>query len=353
MQVANGNNASLAVMNDALFDVRMNRETRIYNLEEQIRQCRAQIVSSMKELASLKNGSDEEIQLNDYQLQGFFDKHPGVCFDVLDDRVSLLARNQSVYFHTKRGDEYGADINNDVVYITLPIYNFKMSFMKSGNVVGEALNPNCGLVKDCFHPHAQKSSGDQMTFSGMCQGNNHFISEYASLTCDGKLDGASFIRLMHRAVLWLTTVNIGDTYGNVLAQSTDRTTGLGNDDKNLIIRIMNGEAQSESFPLLDRAFHRLASYGSDHVLNILWMQSIMNELDSFFFSVQALECAVQIDAQMLLREERAAFEMLRNVQLESQKRADPVRCRVKLASWRSGRTGTSFREAHPELFMDL
>lgn len=355
-------------MNKLLFGSGTSPEHRINTLHNSIKDYKEKIINALHEISLLSNEKNKHRTITGADLAKFYSEHPGTKFYVSEDRVSLIANNQSVYFHTRRGSDNGDDINNDIIYATLPVYNFRLDFLNSGNVEGEAFAPYGNVGKRPLHPHAQYQQASSSKFATMCQGNNRFISEYYDLVVEGKLDAASFLGLMHRASLWLTTVHLGDTYGNSLAKPNHRPDYPENpEDRKTIIDIMNGQESYEAIPvetdhdeyaverikrILTDIHSSYEEYEFEWIKHILWMRVCMGRLGNLIPSPGALEDAIAVDTNIIMGTSSVTLTGLLRRSFYDRSRSDPILCRKKLASFRymSGRT---IREQHPDLFINL
>lgn len=340
-------------INASFFAAMTNPQQRIHELERNIYCAKATIFDSLREIENLRHESSDKRLLDADRLETFLENHPGVTLQYSEDGITLLASCQSVCFHTARGEKYGKDINNDIIYFTLPIYNFKLRFTKSGNVSGQALPPNSPWIGKPFHPHAQRSTPASKSFSTMCQGNNRFIDEFSNLVNSGKLDGAGFLDLVRRAVIWLTSVHIGDTYGNSLGKPT-RVPEFPAEDGNLFVDIMNGVRDELDVHFLRNARDRLDDYSYNWLKHILWFYAVESRLRSWYGSGDLLGDAVMNDVNVFNEYGYRVFSWV-NTGPSSPlcKRADPVLCREKLASWRYASNAQTFGEKFPELFIDM
>lgn len=139
-----------------------------------------------------------------------------------DGKLILFSENQSVAFHTRR-ERNAVGENNDIIYVTLPLYSFNLVFYPDGKMVGSA--EKSGTLEEVWegsgrisygHPHTRHSSSSR-TFASVCTGNNRFIQDWSAMRHGGIMDGNNTLRILSQAAIWMETANISDMYGTYLA----------------------------------------------------------------------------------------------------------------------------------------
>lgn len=209
----------LTKVNSRFFPKATIRENEI---EEEIRKIKAELKEKLTTLNSLRS-SKQDPGLTKNSLEAFFKHHPAMRL-AFTDTVSLSSNNQGMCFHTER-EHNRNNINNDIIYVTLPLYGFKMDFLPKGKVKGEAVV--MPIIAETYpdlenlvpgHPHATHVSSDPV-FRGICQGNNDFIVKYAQLSNDNIIKSSDYLEILSRAAIWLETVNLSDMYGTLLIET--------------------------------------------------------------------------------------------------------------------------------------
>lgn len=200
-----------------------NSEMKIRNIEAKIRKARAKVLILMRELEAAKSGPAIR-PIDENALAAFFARHPAMRIEYEDGIISLLSENQCVAFHTRRGSN-SVGRNDDIIYVTLPLYGFRLDFHPDGCVSGSALKSEVlqsvgGKYISVFgHPHATKPRADSSRFKSICNGNNRFIQDWQSIMSAKSLSGPTLLRLLSQAAVWMETVNLSDMYGTYLVEN--------------------------------------------------------------------------------------------------------------------------------------
>lgn len=189
-------------------------------IKDKIRAARDNLLNLMRDLEIARaRPAIQPVSLE--ALESFCATHPAMTIRADNGVISLLSKNQSVAFHTARGrNSHGQ--NNDVIYVTLPLYGFRLDFHPDGKVSGcamksEDLQRIAGEQIHSFgHPHAT-NSGSGLSFQSICNGNNRFIQDWHRITKANSLSGPVLMRIMSQAAVWMETANLSDMYGTLLA----------------------------------------------------------------------------------------------------------------------------------------
>ena len=203
--------SSLSSFNEIFFP-QNSIEKSIEKAEEDIKLLRHQLFEKMKMLNSLKSSSSTSV-ISKNALFNFYNKHPGMhlLYDQNSNILTLKSDKTALNFHTKRGrNKYSC--NDDIIYCTLPIYEYSLQFMPDGNVVGKVSGDHT-----TGHPHVVMQGG---IFHQICAGNNRFITDYHNICCDNRgKDGNELMILMEMAAIWLESANLSDMYDTKLCDN--------------------------------------------------------------------------------------------------------------------------------------
>lgn len=201
-------------------------------------------------------------------MNNFIKNNPS-AYMVWDEELCLLTTDQSVSFHCIRNKIGG--YNDDIVYVTMPVYSFKVSFLMNGCMKIASTRHENFLKKDTLsdiirsidngtygHPNAISSKskeGGLYNFTSVCSGNNTFISDYRHFIRNPS--PAEWLAILNRIMTWLTTANLHDMYGTPLW----RTVYLSD-------WYFSREARefSERFFSLMQEKHRTKSFSREHML---------------------------------------------------------------------------------------
>ena len=192
-------------------------------LQKKVDELKAALVKAIEDLTSMPDESENRM-FTEQMLSGFFDKHPA-CRIVFDDNLILRSMDQSVRFHTRRvNDEC---INEDVIYATLPVYGFYLTFKQDGQIIGRSDSmKELGLyggvlerTRDRNYGHPNASIGSRSaSFENICTGNNRYTNEFRDLCSSGQFyDGRELLRILGKAAIWLESANLDDMYGTKMS----------------------------------------------------------------------------------------------------------------------------------------
>ena len=197
-------------------------------LQKKVDELKAELVKAIEDLATMPDAPENRM-FTERTLSGFFDKHPAFRL-VFDDDLVLKSLDQSVRFHTSRVND--KSINEDVIYATLPVYNFSLVFKRDGQIIGrsdgmkddalyDGLSGRAGGGDSRRYGHPNASMGSRSaTFDHICAGNNRYPSEFRELCNSGQFyDGGELLRILSKTAIWLETANLNDMYGTKM--STD------------------------------------------------------------------------------------------------------------------------------------
>lgn len=347
--------SSLSLFNNMLFHSDSG-ETRIRALEHDVSETKRELMRLMRDL-ELTRQQPAITPVSETALRDFFNAHPSMNIAYEDGKLTLKSVNQSVAFHTRRGrNAVGA--NNDIIYVTLPLYSFKLDFFPDGKVVGSAEKSNTlekvwegGPSLRYGHPHTQHRSGSR-TFGSLCNGNNRFIQDWSYMRSNGIMDGCNVIRILSKAAIWMETVNISDMYGTELACGPrvpeNITDGLDVDGL-LHYRTPIADADANLLSILDDCgawIYRMALWS-------LWMAKHFFSLPDCLNRCNCLYQAALYDSWIILKKQEV-FNSMCSAAFAEMGRVGPVvaRCYSELGGFYPdyGPSSRTVSQILPELF---
>lgn len=346
---------AVSLFNDMLF-LSGSNETRIKTLERNVSDTRNELMRLMREL-ELARQQPAVTPVSETALRDFFKAHPAMTITYDDGKLTLKSVNQSVAFHTRR-DRNAVGRNNDIIYVTLPLYSFKLEFFSDGHVIGCAEKSNTleevwdGHISIKYgHPHTQHRSGSR-TFDSLCNGNNRFIQDWSYMRSNGVMDGANTMRILSQAAIWMETANISDMYGTELACGPrvpdDIIDGLDVDDL-YYDEIPIGEGAPTLrfiFDAYDLSVYRMALWS-------LWMVRHFDDLPDCLNRCASLYQAAMYDAWIILKHPHTFGAMYAQSRSEMM-RVLPIasRCHAELGGYYPayGSLDKPLSQSLPELF---
>lgn len=145
----------------------------------------------------------EQTVLPTDSLVNFRRSFPWATIEVDAYTITLTASRMPFNFHTDRSTTENNRVNNGVVYVTLPLYDYEMAFYPDGSVSGEAKK---GTL---HHPH---SNSHDETFGNNCYGNNTFVADYKNFRRENSCNAAELLSILTRACIWLSSANLSDMF---------------------------------------------------------------------------------------------------------------------------------------------
>ena len=190
-------------------------ENEIFHIKSKIQKLREEVLQHMEKLDRLQRYPKVSV-FTDEMLDAFFNEYPAMSI-VLDDCLQLISRQQCVHFHVKHGSTVNG-INDDVLYVTFPLYSFTIKFLGDGTVSvkhndfvnAEALGASSN---DINYGHPNASLNNQGEFRHVCTGNNDFITDYREMW---SRSATKIIHMLSKAAIWLRTANLDDMYNTSL-----------------------------------------------------------------------------------------------------------------------------------------
>lgn len=345
--------SSLSMFNDAIF-LSGSNENRVAMLERKISDRRLELLKLMREL-DLARLAPAVSPVSETAIRDFFTSHPAMSISYEDGKIILTSENQSVAFHTRRGRNAVGE-NNDVIYVTLPLYSFKLIFHPDGAMEGMAESswPLEEVWPDAVfrygHPHTQHSSASRK-FSSVCNGNNRFIQDWSSMRHNGVMDGNNTLRILSQAAIWMESANISDMYGTYLAEGPHiRENTFGDID---VDGLFHGRFHADSVPPALRFI--LDTYGREvyrAMLWPLWMWRHFNDLPDCLTRCPSMYQAAKLDSWIILKApETFGAIRARNREMD---RMVPIalRCYRELGGYYPGvgAATRTFAQMEPDLF---
>lgn len=341
--------------NDLVF-LSDSNETRINTLERNVSETRRELMRLMRELELAKQ-QPKVAPISETALRDFFAAHPAMTISYADGKLTLRSSNQSVAFHTRR-ERNAVGVNNDIIYVTLPLYSFKLDFFSDGSVVGsaeksdtleEVWDGHCALRYG--HPHTQHRSNSR-AFESLCNGNNRFIQDWHYMRDNGIMDGSNTMRILSQAAIWMETANISDMYGTALAEGPHVP-------ENIIADIdVNGlfycktPLRSEA-PTLRFIFDTYGSVAYRMALWTLWIIKRFYSLPECLNRCNSLYQAAMYDAWIILKKPEVFGNMFASSGAEME-RVLPIaiRCYQELGGYKPNYSSSdrTISQMMPELF---
>ena len=203
------------ILNTALLGT--SREDELERLKREIERKR----SELRDLLLVKSRTESQTAsvLTERAAEGFLKCIEGCNTDLSGqsgmEKVSISFFEVPIRYHVMHGS-YSVG-NNNVVYVTQPIYAFKAVFMNNSTVrlsnITYMYAPEDSLVEGWSsstysHPHVSDRNNGEGYFSHICFGQNKFLEDIHGTT----ITPQSFLEFARRFYIWATHGNLNDMY---------------------------------------------------------------------------------------------------------------------------------------------
>ncbi len=342
---------SLDFVNEELF-LAGNSAERIKDIEKRISDARKKLLELIRELEIAK--VKPAIQpIGSDALENFFTQHPAMRIQIDNGKISLLSANQCVAFHTRRGHNTVAR-NNDIIYVTLPLYGFGLEFHPDGRVSGGAFKSEIiqkvagENVRAFGHPHATRARRNYLTFESICNGNNRFIQDWQNIMKANSLSGPVLMQLLSQAAIWMETANLSDMYGTFLAENVP-TPDVPLQAGEAIGRYMSGDTEGAP-DFLKKIYNKCGLEVFKRCLYSIWLFKQYRQLAGKAGFKNALYEAIKTDLLIMQSEQFPEFAY--TMCAEELWRTDEIalRCLEELRGYCPHSDRKALSELYPEIF---
>lgn len=323
--------------------------TKVSIIEARINETRQKLLDLMRELEAAKaQPAIQPISLE--VLEHFFATHPAMRIQIENGIISLISENQCVAFHTLRGRNNVAR-NNDIIYVTLPLYGFRLDFHPDGCVSGKAIKSETIRevagegVRIFGHPHATCAG---LTFQSICNGNNRFIQDWQDIMHANSLSGPILMRLMSQAAVWMETANLSDMYGTFLAENVPYPNVPLHAYEAFRLYISQDAVGAPSF--LKDIFRLCGINTYKRCLYSIWLFRKYRQLSEKAYFKDALYKAIATD--LLVMQSGQFLDFVRDWFDKELQRTNEtaIRCLDELGGYRPRNDNRTMSELYPEIF---